>query len=100
MDLSQDDESDHSEETDHLPPCLAERAALTGSVFCHLCGVVLASAADALSHNAEKHSSPPGRSGAVESTTCCYCGMVLPSPVALAMHQMVVDLSARLGIAF
>ena len=77
-----------------MPPCLAERAALTGSVFCHLCGVVLASAADALSHNAEKHSSP------TESTTCCYCGMVLPSPVALAMHQMVVDLSARWALLF
>ena len=30
-----------------------------------------------------------------ESTTCSYCGLVLPSPASVAIHQMVVDLSAR-----
>ena len=61
----QADEGDLSEEVEHLPPCLAERAGMTGgSVFCHICpGVVLASAADAISHNAEKHSGHGGRRG-------------------------------------
>ena len=85
------DEGDLREEAAaHLPPCLAERAGLTGSVFCHVCGVVLASAAEAVGHNAEKHS----------GTTCSYCGLVLPSVVAVAIHQMVVDVSARWGYGF
>ena len=90
------------EEAEHLPPCLAERAGLTGSVFCHICGVVLASAADAVSHNAEKHSAGHvvGRDMSTESTTCSYCGLALPTPGAVAVHQMVVNLSARCGLHF
>ena len=26
---------------------------------------------------------------------CSFCGLVLPSPVAVTIHQMVVDVSAR-----
>ena len=91
-----------SEDAEHLPPCLAERVGLTGSVFCHICGVVLTSAADAVSHNAEKHSAGHvvGRDRSTESTTCSYCGLTLPTPGAVAVHQMVVNLSARCGLHF
>ncbi len=71
----------------HLPPCLAERAIFEAAeIPCHLCDAASNSAEEAIRHNRSEHSSV--------GVTCGFCGLSVPSPVALSLHQMVVDRSA------